>query len=62
MRNAAQFDDIANAHIGIGHAVLFNEGDPARKLLFGDAGDVLTVQRHTACIRAAQASQNAQKR
>ena len=33
MRDATEFDDIANAHIGIGHTVLFNEGHPARKLL-----------------------------
>jgi hypothetical protein len=62
VRNSSKFHHVANAHVGVGHPVLLNEGDPAGKLLFGDAGDVLPVQRHAARIRATQAREDTQKR
>ena len=54
VRNPPEFDHVAHAHVGVSHAVLLHEGDPAGQLLFGNTRDVLAVQRHTARIRATQ--------
>ena len=62
VRNSSKFHHVANAHVGVGHPVLLNERYPAGKLLFGDAGDVLPVQRHAARIRATQSREDTQKR
>lgn len=62
VRNSPQFDDVTHAHIGVGHSVLFNKRHAPRQLLFGNAGNVLSVQRHAPGIRAAQTCQYAQQR
>ena len=54
VRYTSKFHHVAHAHIGVSHAVLLHEGDPAGQLLFGDAGNVLSVQGDAASVRATQ--------